>query len=475
MLLEPGSGGTNGAVWWPKMHFAYTSGPTSAAGKPNDVESLARTVLPLRWLLIITTSYLVVFSWPLGQNPALAALFVAAYFASNLILPTLLQQFRSPYTFGMVVVVFDAVMVSIGLALAGNPSSQFYVVYFLVIFLSALSERFGLVVGAAILVSALHLYTESRLLGPEVFWDRAHLLRVPFLLVVAMFFGHLVQDSRSRERSTQAARARERRMKSLSGISHDVKNPLGIIQSLATLLLDGDAGALNEGQADLVRRIHANTRYVITLALNLIDAARIDAGHLALQRRPVDFGDVVEDSLLLARSAADIKKVALDCYIEPGLPIAHVDVVQIERVIANVVGNAIKFTPTGGRVTVSVRCSTDAIVLTVADNGPGIAPGEIESVFEIYRRNTRGAGTDGSGLGLFIVKAIVEAHGGTVGISSMIGQGTTVTITLPRAPRELLQLAGGPVHEAPRRWWWPFGTHAQVPPHPTDSPVRALS
>ncbi len=401
--------------------------------------SPAQSVLLLRWVLIVATSYLVIFSRPLDQNPASAALFVALYFTSNVVLTEILPRFRSESAFNVSVVLLDVVMVSTGLALTRGASSDFFVVYFLVLFLSALTERLGLVVGAALLLGAAHLFNESRLVSGVQLMQPAYILRVPFLFVVAMFFGHLVADVRRRQHEADETRARARRMEFLSGVSHDLKNPLGVIQSLATLLLDGDDGTLNEQQTDLVRRIHASTRHVITLALNLIDAARIDAGKLVLQPTAVQAADLVEDALVLARSAAELKGVTLQSSVDSDVSTTYLDAVQMERVISNLVGNAIKFTPPGGMVQVAVHREPRHVVISVQDDGPGIPANALSMVFEKYRRQARGGATDGSGLGLFIVKAIVEAHGGTVQISSSVGVGTTVTVRLPTVEPDLLR------------------------------------
>jgi signal transduction histidine kinase len=436
--------------------------------------SMAQAVLLLRWVLIIATSYLVVFSRPAGQGPTHAALFVAAYFASNVVLTELLPRFRSHYVFDVSVVLLDTVMVSIGLSMIGTGQSEFYVVFFLVLFLSALTERLGLVVTAAALMSVAHLYTESQLIGMNRLMDPAYLLRVPFLFVVALFFGNLVQDARGRERRDRAAREHARRMETLSGISHDLKNPLGVIQSLATLLLEGDAGLLNDKQTDLVRRIHASTRHVITFALNIIDAARIDAGRLVLHRTPVNARDLVEDALLLARSACDLKGLTLEWSVESDMPPAQIDLGQMERVISNLVGNAIKFTPTGGKVSLSVRRSADQIVMAVQDTGVGISAKDLPTIFEQYRR--RNNHSDGSGLGLFIVKAIVEAHGGSVVIDSHTGQGTTVTVRLPFAPAEsALTVETSRQQPSTTQWWRPLRNGSKAAPSPVSVPVRTPS
>lgn len=435
--------------------------------------SMAQAVVLLRWVLIIATSYLVVFSHPIGQGSAGAALFVAAYFASNVALTELLPRFRSHYAFDVCVVLLDVAMVSIGLTLIGAGRSEFYVVFFLVLFLSALTERLGLVVIAAALMSVAHLYTESRLVGVDRLMDPAYLLRVPFLFVVALFFGNLVQDARGRERQERAARERARQMATLSGISHDLKNPLGVIQSLATLLLEGDAGELSDKQTDLVRRIHASTRHVITFALNIIDAARIDAGRLVLQRTPVSVGDLVEDALVLARSACELKGLTLLWDVEPNMPLVHIDLGQMERVISNLLGNSIKFTPAGGQVSLSVRRSGEEIVLAVRDTGTGISATELPTIFEQYRR--RGNRGDGSGLGLFIVKAIVEAHSGSVAIDSTVGKGTTVSVQLPFAPRSHAAATAAKPRPSTRRWWRPGRERTSAASGPVPVPLRTPS
>lgn len=407
----------------------------SSSRHPISAFSKTQGILLLRWVLIIATSYLVLFSRPLAELPPWAALFIAAYFASNIVLRMLLPRIPSPYAFDVIVVLLDCVMVSVGLAMTGTASSQFFVLYFVVVFLSALTERSELVAMAAVLVGTTHLYSMAQFTGLTPLLSQGYAMQIPFLFVVALFFGNLVTEARSHERDAEDARARELHLEFLSTLSHDIKNPLGVIQSLTTLLLDGDGGSLTERQTDLVRRIHASTQHVITFALNLIDAARIDAGRLVLQRRATSFADVVEDSLLLARSASELKGITLHHAVAPHVPLVSMDPVQVQRVIANLVGNAIKFTPAGGTVSLSVDCPTaDDVLLEVRDSGVGITPQDLPAIFEKYRHCAPNGSIDGSGLGLFIVNAVVAAHGGKVAIRSAVGEGTTVTVHLPIRP-----------------------------------------
>jgi len=166
----------------------------------------------------------------------------------------------------------------------------------------------------------------------------------------------------------------------------------------------------------------------------LIDAERIDSGRLHVQRRRTHLAPLVDDVLEVARSGSDLKGVALHASVDSFLPPLTIDGLQMTRVIANLLGNAVKFTPAGGGVRLTVTCQGDRVLIAVADDGPGIPPEELPRLAERHFRGSRSRGVDGSGLGLFIVRAVVEAHGGTLRIVSSVGRGTTVSVSLPMDP-----------------------------------------
>ncbi len=393
----------------------------------------------LRWVLIIATSYLVIFSRPLGQTTPAAALFVAAYLASNIGLTVWIRHMRSSSrALDWTIVLLDTAAVSVALLLTGSASTEFFILYFIVVFLSALTERIGLIAGAVLLISAAHVYTLAQYVNVQVLINEGYLLRVPFLFAVAIFFGNLVQGARSREHAAEEGHAREQRMEFLSTVSHDLKNPLHVVRSLAELLLDGDAGPLNVQQTDLAYRIHASAGQLINLSINLIDAERIEAGKLMLRPGVHRLESIVESTLILARSASELKRVSLEFNSDRGLPAAYVDPIQTERVVSNLLGNAIKFTPPGGRVRIGVERRQDMVSVVVSDSGPGISAEDMPHMFEKYHHRAAGSRhLEGSGLGLFIVKAVVEAHGGAVDVRSMPGRGTTVEASFPTGPAEI--------------------------------------
>jgi signal transduction histidine kinase len=408
-----------------------SAGETMLGHQPLTFMGRARVMLTLRWVLIIATSYLVIFSRPLSQMPPAAAIFVALYLGSNVLLGEMLPRLRPGKSADSAIVLIDVIAVAVAILLSGHSSGEFFALYFVVLFLSALTERLGLIVLATLLISITYLYTMSQFVGLGHLIDQGYMMRVPFLFAVALFFGSLVQGVLTQQREAEEARARAIRMELLSSISHDLKNPLGVIESLASLLLEGDAGPLNQQQADLTQRIHASARHVSRLAINLIDAERIEAGRFTLQPRPTLIGDLAEDALQLARSSANLRAITLRSYVDPDLPPLYVDPIQMQRVVANLLANAIKFSRAGGSVSLTLRNEAEQLLLSVRDDGPGISAEDLPRVFDKYHREPHSSRIEGTGLGLFIVKSVVEAHHGRIDIWSQPEVGTTVTISLP--------------------------------------------
>jgi signal transduction histidine kinase len=410
------------------------------------------TILLLRWVLIIATAYMMLFSGERQPASTSVSLFVAAYFASNVLLSALVARGYTSRAVDAGIIVFDTAAICFALALTNNVSRDFFVLYFIVLFLAALTDRVGLVVIAAIISSLVHLSTVAQTVGFVPVVLQGYLLRVPFLFVVALFFSHLVHDERYRRERSQS--------EFLSTVSHDLKSPLGVLQSLAELLLDGDAGRLNDEQANVVRQMHVSAHHALTLAHNLLGATRIEAGNLVLHRQPERLDLVLDKVLSIARSASDLKNITLCFATESDVPAVSVDRLQIERAINNLIDNAIKHTPDGGTVDIAIERRGDTVAVVVRDDGPGIPAHQLPYLFEKYRSRPRNSRVDGSGLGLFIVKAIVEAHGGRVQLESVLGRGTTATLLLPLTAEPSPATISVRAH---KMWRWGRGIAADTP------------
>ena len=394
----------------------------------QDVERQHQTLLLLRWVMIIATGYLLLFFHPVGSRRPVVGMFLAAYLASNFVFAALLRRVRRPQLLEMAIVLFDSSAVSVALLLAQSGSSDFFLLYFFVIFLATLSERVELVAVAAALSGALHLYATAQLFGAAVL-SSGELVRIPFLFVVALFFGHLVARARSAEREAHEACRREATIADfVAEVVRDFKIPLGAIRALAEVALEPQAGSLRHEQRELLRRIDANARHMTKMASNLLDARRFEVGELELRCEPANLLDVTLGALHVARGVSEFKAVTVELDVVSIPPDVVMDVGYLDRAVWNLLDNAIRNSPAGGEVIVSLDHRDGVAVVSVSDEGRGLPREDLPALFERHR--LRGADSRTSSIGLFIAKRIVDAHGGRLDVDSEPNGGTTFSLHL---------------------------------------------
>lgn len=220
----------------------------------------------------------------------------------------------------------------------------------------------------------------------------------------------------------------------LAIVSHDLRNPLNVVGMSAALLrttLNETASAPAGTCLPLVQRIERNVARMNRLIDDLLDASRVDTGKLSVQLKPEKASALVMDAVESALPLAEAQQTRLQTDgLDPTL-VVRADRDRILQVMANLVGNALKFAPKqGGRVTLSVGIDGNRARFSVVDNGPGIPPEHQEHLFERYWKGST-ASRDGAGLGLFIAKGILDAHGGEMRVESSPAEGTTVRFWLP--------------------------------------------
>jgi signal transduction histidine kinase len=226
------------------------------------------------------------------------------------------------------------------------------------------------------------------------------------------------------KRAQAAAQARE---DVLGIVAHDLRNPLNVMTMTTQLFLDAEPSA--DHRARLLRAMQNSARQMNRLITDLLEVVRLESGRLALELRDTVAEDILVQAKELCEPSAVEKGVVLETQsANPGL-VVRADTERVLQVLGNLVGNAVKFAGRGGRVTVGAVGAGPQAVFSVVDTGPGIAPEEIDRLFDRFWQ----ARTDrrGVGLGLTIARGIVEAHCGRIWVESRLGEGATFYFTLP--------------------------------------------
>lgn len=248
-------------------------------------------------------------------------------------------------------------------------------------------------------------------------------------------FLHMAKDITEKKRYEERLKELDT-MKSdfVSSVSHELRTPLTAIKGSIDNMLDGLTGVLNEKQTRYLIRIKSNADRLSRLINDLLDLSRIEAGKIELKPLRVDLGRLAGDIAETLRPVAAEKLIDIDvASVALGIT-AWVDRDKITQVLMNLIGNALKFTPPKGRVSVAVERNGDNWVrVSVSDTGPGIAPGEAARIFDKFYQiaNADKQKTRGTGLGLSISKSLIEMHGGKIWMDSEVGKGSTFSFTLP--------------------------------------------
>ena len=257
---------------------------------------------------------------------------------------------------------------------------------------------------------------------------------------VATSFNRMAEDieqtvTRLRESNEALQRANEVKGQFLSMVSHELRTPLATIVGYAEFLEDGLAGHLTAPQAEFLAEIQSGSQRLALLVDDLLDVARIEAGNFRMEIRAADLVERISDALRSVLPQAQAKRVALSCTLPAEELVLPMDPARIDQVLLNLVGNAIKFTPPDGRVSIEMGRNNGTVEVAIEDSGIGIAPEHLPRLFDKFYQvdpsNTRVTG--GTGLGLYLVKTIVERHGGRVDVASQPGRGSRFAFTLPLA------------------------------------------
>jgi two-component system phosphate regulon sensor histidine kinase PhoR len=218
----------------------------------------------------------------------------------------------------------------------------------------------------------------------------------------------------------------------VANVSHELRTPLASIRAVVETL---EAGAIDDPEVatDFLGRIVGEVDRLTGLVGELLELGRLESGRMPLRLAPVEPGLLIRAGAERLRPQIDRSGLALELEIPADLPSVSADEGRIEQVLLNLVHNAIKFTPSGGRITISARAGAGGVEFRVEDTGSGIPEAELDRVFERFYKSDKARRSEGSGLGLAIAKHIVMAHGGTIRAERAPGGGAALIFTLPVA------------------------------------------
>jgi GAF domain-containing protein len=234
------------------------------------------------------------------------------------------------------------------------------------------------------------------------------------------------------DKSAQLEAASRHKSEFLANMSHELRTPLNAIIGFSEVLSERMFGELNEKQAEYLKDIYTSGQHLLSLINDILDLSKIEAGRMELEATDFDLPSAIDNALTLVRERATRRGITLGRTIDERLGTLRGDERKVKQVLLNLLSNALKFTPEGGRIDVYARLQDGAAEIAVADTGVGIAPEDQEAVFEEFRQvGTADKKIEGTGLGLALSRKFIELHGGRIWVKSQVGHGSTFTFTLP--------------------------------------------
>ena len=234
------------------------------------------------------------------------------------------------------------------------------------------------------------------------------------------------------DKSLQLEAASRHKSEFLANMSHELRTPLNAIIGFSEVLTERMFGEVNEKQDEYLKDIYASGQHLLSLINDILDLSKVEAGRMELEVTDFDLPAAIDNALILVRERASRRGIALGRAIDVGLGTVRGDGRKVKQVLLNLLSNALKFTPEGGRIDVRATMNEGMAEISVADTGVGIAPEDQEAIFEEFRQvGTADKKVEGTGLGLALSRKFIELHGGRIWVQSRPGTGSTFSFTLP--------------------------------------------
>jgi signal transduction histidine kinase len=239
--------------------------------------------------------------------------------------------------------------------------------------------------------------------------------------------------SEIQDKTQQLEIANRHKSEFLANMSHELRTPLNAVIGFSEVLIEKMFGEINPKQEEYLQDILSSGKHLLSLINDILDLSKIEAGRMELEAQPFDLPAALDNALTLIKERAARNSIGLEVHVDPRIGEILADERKVKQVLLNLLSNAVKFTPEGGKIIMSAVMNGEAVAVSVADTGIGIAAEDQETVFEEFRQ----VGTDyarkreGTGLGLALARRLVELHGGKLSLQSELGKGSTFTFTIP--------------------------------------------
>jgi len=416
------------------------------------MQSKRQAVVMVRWVLVTAASYLMLFSG--SSNPHVGVLVVVALLlASNVVIGRLPDAVVAHPGFDAMILLLDTALLSVGFYLSSGVSSDFYLVYFFVIFLAGVSERLASVLLGSLLAAGAYVSLRwAGLTTPTP--DSSMALRVAFIFAVALFYGFLVERIRLDREKRQAehyarlervnARLRELvelREAFVGSVSHELRTPLNAMLGYIDLVREGSVGEVKPTAAHYIDKAYGRGVHLMRIIEELLSFASLTKGQLEVQGELTDVGALLEKVRATVDPSARAKGLTLVVDVDPSVERLVLDGSKFVQVLLHLTTNAIKFTDKGevairavqSEGTLSSGWNGPVLEVSVRDSGQGISPEMHEAIFEEFRQLELGANRrhEGIGLGLAVCRGLVKLMRGDLSLDSTVGKGSVFIVRVP--------------------------------------------
>ena len=397
----------------------------------KSFEDKKKHLIHLQWLVVLATSYLMLFKKEQLVEDPWALFLVFVLLASIAVLQRLPKATFDHRSFAPALVVTDTLLITLAIGLNKESPWDLLLLFYFGLFIAAIGESLIKIVVGCSVISIASVLVSSGMSPSRI--DSDALFRIPFIFGASILYAYLAEEARKEKKEVEKAKETERLKRQLvSAMAHDIKNPLWIIMGSAETVALGLKDNPGSGQyLDALQRIQDNSQRIVKLVTGFLDASKAEAGKMEIEPQPVQLNALLRGVAEQQSGELSRKSISLRMELDDQLPAIMADEAQIDRVVWNLVSNALKFTPKGGTITLSSDMGNGKVCVSVKDTGIGIPREEIPLLFTEFRRRKGMAKVEGTGLGLFIVKTIVEAHGGTVVADSEEGRGSIFTVRFP--------------------------------------------